>query len=203
MSGVILNKNEKFLWSRRELLLNFISARLGRQMFQLDFADHVPLSVSPRLTSSSGRFIPKPFTRLGRIEIALFLWEKPNGAHEIIDTIKHELLHAFLYAQGRPYGHSPEFRRLAKRLCISQYANEVDSRYFNAIIVCENCGRSSHLRSGHRRSAIWVCRSCWGPDGTRRRMRKLDISGFVHEPYRLDPTIETWIAALGLAQTRP
>ena len=71
----------------------------------------VCVALSERMTSAAGKYFPKrKLIRLSAPYLRLHGWEKTRR------TLIHEMIHAFLDVQGKPCGHTPEFRRLLKLL---------------------------------------------------------------------------------------
>lgn len=83
---------------------------LDRQLFA-DRLSGVVVSLSERMTSAAGRYFPKrKLIRLSAPYLRLHGWDKFRK------TLIHEMIHAHLDVQGKPCGHTPEFRRLLKLL---------------------------------------------------------------------------------------
>lgn len=83
------------------------------------------LQWNSRLRSSAGRFIPgrrKFFkTEPPTIEIALYLKNETEALMHIQDTLAHEMIHYWLWARRRPYGHTEEFYTRMKLMGVSRY----------------------------------------------------------------------------------
>ncbi|MBM3261967.1 MAG: SprT-like domain-containing protein [candidate division Zixibacteria bacterium] len=113
---------------------------LDIQLFQGRLAD-VRVEFSERMTSAAGRYFSRrKLIRLSAPYLRLHGWEKCRT------TLIHEMIHAYLDVQGKPCGHTPEFRRLLKMLTgeTSIYHREDMSPYAR---------RSRHLYecpNGHR-----------------------------------------------------
>ena len=77
-----------------------------------------------RLRSAAGRFSVGRWVA-PKIEIAHYLTQvKPEIAQPkllVRDTLGHEMIHYWLWWRGRPFGHTPEFRAMMKKMGVSRY----------------------------------------------------------------------------------
>ena len=70
-------------------------------------------------------------------------------------TLLHEMIHLWLSQQGRPTGHTPEFRDLATRLGAPRFAKRMPPRREHRY-RCPSCGREAR----YRRRVTLACRPC-------------------------------------------
>lgn len=109
-----------------------------------------------RLRSSAGRFFPgsRKLWKVIRpkIEIAAYLREEEKNVDRVKDTLAHEMIHLWLWGEGRPYGHTAEFLAKMREMGVSRY-NPVPKR--------------SSLRY------LYECRSCQKKFPTRKRLGQL------------------------------
>lgn len=107
---------------------------LFEQLNQQYFQGELPLPMltwNSRLSSSAGRFCPGSrnilIPRPPHIEIAAYLRKIPDSEFHIRDTMLHEMVHYLLWHRREPYGHTPEFHRILKRVGARRY-NPVPNR---------------------------------------------------------------------------
>ncbi len=108
-----------------------------------DFFEHLPFintkfvhkaSFNGRLKTTAGRYL----VGTGHIELNPSYYEK-YGYGELVNTIKHELIHYHLHQMGLPYKHKDkEFKTLSDLLDIPKYAKPM--RKYNYIYTCIKCG---------------------------------------------------------------
>ena len=84
------------------------------------------------------------------------------GLPDALATLEHELLHLYLHGLGRPSGHNPEFKRLARQLDIRVYhANPYPRNRatpFRWMYQCPSCGRLVfRIRQMAARLACGLC----------------------------------------------
>ena len=117
------------------------------------------LKWNSRLSSSAGRFSPgsKKFLKRATIEIASYLQHLPDGDHHIRDTLLHEMVHYYLWQQNRPYGHTPEFHKILKRVGARRFNPVPKVRKAKHLYQCPNCKKTFPAR---RRLGISACREC-------------------------------------------
>lgn len=115
--------------------------RLFRELNQQYFDGKLPFCVlkwNTRLRSSAGRFIGS--RRTGpQIEIASYLLELSDAAHWVRDTLGHEMIHYWLWARRRPYGHTSEFYRKMNEMGVSRYNSVPKRRPAKYIYRCPAC----------------------------------------------------------------
>lgn len=76
----------------------------------------LPIVWNQRLRSTAGRFCaPPPVIQVG------VRYHQRHPA-ELEDTLKHEMVHAWLFARRRPFGHTSEFRAKLAEIGGSRYA---------------------------------------------------------------------------------
>ncbi len=131
---------------------------------QQHFSGELPLpklTWNSRLRSSAGRFCPgsrnilKP--RAPLIEIASYLQELDDGLLHITDTLLHEMIHYWLWIKHKPYGHTPEFHHIMKRVGARRY-NPVPK--LSAVKYWYECPRCLHKSPARRRLGSVACLSC-------------------------------------------
>lgn len=104
------------------MLIDFFQ-ELNKKHFQ----EELPLptlSWNSKLRTTAGRFSPGSrgfLKREAKIEIAAYLRELPDGKMHIQDTILHEMIHYYLWHKKRPYGHTPEFHAILKKVGAKRY----------------------------------------------------------------------------------
>ncbi len=117
-----------------------------------------------RLRAAAGRFTPVHFRRGKKypstIEISSYLVHLPNSKELIKDTMAHEMIHYLLWCKNRPYGHTPEFRRIMKTMGVSRYnPAPAPSRSRNRYIYeCPGCREEYFLKRKMRRQL--ACAKC-------------------------------------------
>src|SRR5262245_32674170 len=119
-----------------------LQSRLVAEFWHLNFAHFggvlppVDLRFSGRLKTTGGQYFKKP-RRL--IQISTRYLDLPNAWDEIRDTLGHELVHYWLDFQGKPCGHTPEFRRKLAACGFNRYSRlrPVSARY---VYRCPGCG---------------------------------------------------------------
>lgn len=105
------------------------------------FAGSLPICVlryNSRLRSSAGRFTGS--RSLGpRIEIASYLLDLPEAKHWVCDTLGHEMIHYWLWARRKPYGHTSEFYAKMREMGVSRYNSVPKRRPAKYIYRCPEC----------------------------------------------------------------
>lgn len=130
------------------------------------FGGNLPAPIlrwNSRLRSSAGRFIPGRRSWTGQqrqsvIEIATYLREEVNSIHHIRDTMGHEMIHYYLFLEGLPYGHGPEFRVMMQRLGVSRYNKTPRRQPEKYLYFCWNCGEEFRVRRKWRKPR--ACKPC-------------------------------------------
>lgn len=89
------------------------------------------------------------------IRISVAYHDRHGWEEELRFTLLHEMLHLWLKQQGRPSGHTREFRNLADRMGCPRYAKRVPgpSKYRYR---CPRCG----MEVRYRRRVVLACRAC-------------------------------------------
>ena len=158
-----------------ESLLEDIFHELNRQ----HFATELPLPQlrwNARLSTSAGRFCPgsRHFLRprAPLIEVASYLRDLPDGTMHVRDTILHEMIHYLLWHRQRPYGHTPEFNQILKKVGAKRYNTVPKERAWKHWYECPSC---RHGFPTLRRLAPSACMRC-----CRQHNR-----GQFHERFRL------------------
>ena len=108
-----------------------------------------------RFKTSAGRFSPHPKKAI--IEIAEYLLEENDALEMIRDTVGHELIHYFLWIQGKPYGHTAEFKKIMIDLGVSRYNTVPKHRPFKHCYSCPSCEQKIFVRKKLRRAACAAC----------------------------------------------
>lgn len=117
-----------------------------------------------RLRASAGRFIPgylpghqKSLVQPCVIEVATYLQSERRAEYLIWDTMGHEMIHYWLYAEGKPYGHTPEFKRKMRAIGVSRYNTVPKVSPYKYIYQCPVCVRKFPARKklGHL-----ACKDC-------------------------------------------
>lgn len=155
-------------------------------LFQALNAAHFESAMPPprlnwngRLRSSAGRFSPgsrNPLRpREPLIEIASYLSERHDGEVHIKDTMLHEMIHYWLWFQKKPYGHTPEFHALLKRVGAQRY-NPVPK--LTAVKYWYECPKCAIRTPARRRLGSVACLHCckrWnqGKYSEQYRLREL------------------------------
>lgn len=93
--------------------------------------------------------------RAWAVRISIQYHETHGWDSELADTLLHEMIHLWLGQQGRPSGHTPEFRRLASRLGCPRYAKRMPARRIHPY-RCGTCGKTVE----YRRKVRLACRPC-------------------------------------------
>ena len=114
-----------------------------------------------RLSSSAGRFCPGSrsawFERPPEIEIALYLRDLEDGYDHIRDTMLHEMVHYYLWHNGKPYGHTKEFNRILKRVGAKRWNPVPKERPVKYWYRCDSCLKYIPARRQIRASACAAC----------------------------------------------
>ena len=96
---------------------------------------------------------------------------------EFTDTLLHEMIHLWLSQAGRPAGHGPEFRAMARKLGCPRYAKRMPPR--RALQYrCGTCGREVE----YRRKVRLACRPCCDRFNGGRFSKKFLLVPSVREP---------------------
>lgn len=125
------------------------------------------LSYNSRLRSAAGRFFPgqKQWFRNHkivsevppRIDIATYLSQLPEGKKHIEDTLKHELIHYWLWSQKKPYGHTPLFKAKMIEIGATRYNPVPMTRPPKFLYACPHCEKEFRAK---RRMRAKACLSC-------------------------------------------
>jgi predicted SprT family Zn-dependent metalloprotease len=151
-------------------LLRSIFNELNEKHFD-GFLDMPVLRWNSRLRASAGRFTPgsrnqkalwwKPpiykEPRLPIIEFARYLLDEPNSQELLRDTMAHELVHYWLWARGRPYGHTEEFMRKLEQLGASRWNPVPRTRPYKYAYRCTHCEKEFFARRKLRPLACLKC----------------------------------------------
>ncbi len=114
-----------------------------------------------RLRSSAGRFCPgsrnplKP--KMPEIEVASYLSEHEDSVVHITDTLLHEMVHYYLWFQKKPYGHTPEFHQILKRVGARRYNPIPKLSPVKYWYECRQCRKKIPARRKIRTSACADC----------------------------------------------
>lgn len=126
---------------------------LFQELNQHHFAGELPppaLRWNARLSSSAGRFCPgsrNPLRpRKPEIEIATYLRDLPDGDLHIRDTMLHEMVHYVLWHRHQPYGHTPEFHRILKRVGARRWNPVPKVRAYKHWYRCPSCAEEFPTR---------------------------------------------------------
>lgn len=114
------------------------------------------LQYNSRLRSSAGRFSGSRRTG-ARIEIASYLLELPEAHHWVRDTLGHEMIHYWLWARRRPYGHTAEFYAKMNEMGVSRYNSVPKRSPAKYIYRCPGCRTEFKAWRRLRPSACLMC----------------------------------------------
>jgi predicted SprT family Zn-dependent metalloprotease len=141
-----------------------------------------------RLSSSAGRFRPGSrspiFPREPEIEIATYLREIPEGSFHIRDTMLHEMVHYYLWHHRRPYGHTPEFHEILKRVGARRYNTVPKFRAAKRWYQCPTCRVVIPTRRRIRDSACASCCKKWNGGRFAEKFRLQEIADPGNAPLR-------------------
>ena len=108
------------------------------------------LQWNSRLRTSAGRFVPGGrkglFKKKPVIEIALYLTEEVNAFDLVRDTMGHEMIHYWLWVEGRPFGHSKEFYQKMNEMKVSRYNSVPKLTPYKYLFRCPGCFREFKTR---------------------------------------------------------
>jgi predicted SprT family Zn-dependent metalloprotease len=140
--------------------LNQLFREINQNHFE-GFLDPISLQWNSRLRSCAGRFFPgsrKYFrTHPPRIEVALYLTEEENSLALIADTIAHEMIHYWLWARRKPYGHTAEFLSKMREMGVSRYNPVPRIRPYKYLYQCLSCKKDFPSR---KRLGTLACAEC-------------------------------------------
>lgn len=134
----------------------------------------VTVELSERMTSAAGRYFSRlKLIRLSAPYLRLHGWDKCRT------TLIHEMIHAYLDVQGKPCGHTAEFRRLLKALTgeISIYHHEDMSPYSRKgrhAYECPNGHRVYRKNRIHRTVSCGICAKKFDPRFIIRYLGRVD-----------------------------
>ena len=155
------------------------------ELNRVHFADELPqpsLSWNSRLSSTAGRFVPgRPnplFYRAPEIEVASYLRDLPDGEMHVRDTVLHEMIHYVLWFRRRPYGHTPEFHQILKRVGAKRFNPVPKVRPVKHWYECPSCRLQIPARRKMGSSACLRCCEKYnrGEFSGKFRLRLLDPS---------------------------
>lgn len=95
-----------------------------------------------RLISCAGRFLPasRSLLRVRQpiIELSMRILEVPDSVDAMKCVLGHEMIHYWLWFNGRPFGHTTEFHRMMKKMGVPRYSPlpKRDPKY---LYVCPEC----------------------------------------------------------------
>lgn len=121
---------------------------------------HCPIIENTRFSRTLGRVTWDEFGKLDRIEFSSRFLATATE-HAIIETILHELAHAFVFLEtGEIHGHDAMFKSMCNRLGTlndGMYAKNFDlnaskDEYYKYTIYCSKCGKPI----GHRQRSCKV-----------------------------------------------
>lgn len=114
------------------------------QRISQEFFEHLPfiktsfshgVSFNNRLRTTAGRYVLKT----GNIELNPSYYQR-YGFDELVETIKHELIHYHLHQMALPYQHrDKEFKLLAQAVSAKRYAEPM--REYKHLYCCSNCSQ--------------------------------------------------------------
>ncbi len=114
-----------------------------------------------RLRSSAGRFVPGRRSLFWpshpKIEIATYLLDLEDGLAHIRATLAHEMIHFWLWARRRPYGHSAEFYAKMREIGAIRYNPVPVLRKPKWRYRCGGCGSEFGAK---RKLGRVACRKC-------------------------------------------
>lgn len=141
---------------------------LFQQLNREHFSEKLPLPLlrwNPRLRTSAGRFSPgsrnplRPRNPL--IEVASYLRELEGGDKHIRDTLLHEMVHYLLWHEKKPYGHTPEFHSILKKVGASRYNPVPKLSPVKYWYVCGHCRVRIPARRKLSDTACLACCEKW------------------------------------------
>ena len=133
-----------------ESRLSVVLAELNRRHFEGRLRPP-RVCLSGRLTSSAGMADGRSW--IHRISIPYH--ELHGWGEEAEATLLHEMIHLWLRQEGRPSGHTAEFRALALKLGAPRFAKHMPPRRQRRY-RCPSCG----LEAVYRRRVRLACRTC-------------------------------------------
>jgi predicted SprT family Zn-dependent metalloprotease len=157
--------------------------QLFQELNQIHFSGELPLPSlrwNSRLSSSAGRFCPgsrNPIQpRPPEIEVASYLRTLEDGMDHIRDTLLHEMVHYFLWHHRQPYGHTPEFHRILKRVGARRYNSVPKLRPVKHWYQCPGCRVVIPARRKIRNSACAPCCKKYNHGEYTDRFRLIAVS---------------------------
>ena len=82
----------------------------------------------------------------------------PQWAFHLRDTMAHEMVHLWLWARRRPYGHTPEFMQKLKEMGASRFNPVPQTLPHKHVYECPGCQQRVLTRRRLRRGV--ACRRC-------------------------------------------
>jgi predicted SprT family Zn-dependent metalloprotease len=168
-----------------------------RELNEQHFGAALPLPKllwNSRLRSSAGRFAPgsrNPLRpRAPEIEVASYLQELPDAEMHIRDTLLHEMVHYYLWFGQKPYGHTPEFHKILKRVGARRYNPVPKLSPVKYWYECKNCQKKVPAKRKIRRSACAACCKQWNK-GYFSEKFLLVLSSGPAEPFLPAPKAQT------------
>lgn len=159
-------------------------AEIFQELNEQHFGGELPLpslAWNPRLSTTAGRFCPGSrrafFPRAPKIEVASYLRELADGQDHVRDTILHEMIHFYLWHHEKPYGHTPEFHRIMKRVGAQRFNPVPKVRPVKYWYECPNCRKKIPARRKMERYACATCCDAFAGGSFRENFRLRRIEG--------------------------
>jgi predicted SprT family Zn-dependent metalloprotease len=144
--------------------VNQLLADIFHELNSAHFAGELPIPMlewNSRLSSTAGRFCPGSrnilFKREAKIEVASYLRDLADGQDHVRDTVLHEMIHYFLWHRRQPYGHTPEFHQILKRVGAKRFNTVPKFRPVKYWYECPGCLRRIPAK---RKMDRYACATC-------------------------------------------
>lgn len=174
--------------------LKEVLEQIFHELNQLHFGGSLPLPKllwNQRLRSSAGRFSPgsthllKP--RAPTIEVASYLKELPDGTFHTKDTMLHEMVHYYLWHKKRPYGHTPEFNQILRRVGARRYNPVPKLGPVKYWYKCPNCAEKIPAK---RKLSLSACAPCCKKynkgEFSHKFILKISLEGGIEEQKKVE-----------------
>jgi len=150
---------KKYVWMNK---INDQLTEISKKIQKKYFPELLPLpaTINTRLHQTQARIRIPGLHKNPKIEFRLSVY-KSRPLSDIKEIFKHEYIHYQLYKDGKPYGHSREFAKLAHKLRLKE-CYQFEAKY---IQTC-TCGRSHWT---NKRKELWDKCICGKKMKLRRR----------------------------------
>ena len=140
--------------------LRSLFEQINQEHFE-GFLELPELQWNSRLRTSAGRFIPgsRKFFRSHRpkIEVASYLLREEHAQKHIRDTMAHEMIHYWLWAKRKPYGHTEDFYTKMNAMGVSRYNPVPQLKPPKYIYRCPKCLKDFPAK---KRLGVLACLAC-------------------------------------------